>query len=133
MSRRRRPSAPLAILAGVVLGLALAGALRLFVVLALAGLGLAAAAVIASAGALSAELRRLRRPQVTRVKVPRPPGVTPFPDLDYNHQPAGPAPAPSAPAPEADPGAALRATLRARADQVSSRVPAPGEAPEARP
>jgi hypothetical protein len=109
--RRRRPSTPLAVLAGACLGLALAGALRVFVMVAAGGLALGLAAAVIQVRRYAAELDR-RRARAARQH--RPPVTI---------QPPPPPPGP------ADPGAALRATLRARADQVSKTVPAPRQTP----
>lgn len=120
MTRRRRGgprlSAPLAILVGIIVTVFAARLLLALIVAMLAGL---AAGAAYAAGTRHAR----RRPAVILRPRPAPRSKPPAPG-DSRHGTGGLA------GPPPDPRAALRATLRARADQVSQYVPAAGKPPE---
>jgi hypothetical protein len=89
--RRRRPSTPLAILAGACLGLALAGALHLIVMLAVGGLALGLAAATVQIRRYAAELAagRARTARQHRPPVTITPAAPARPRQPYAHDASG--------------------------------------------
>jgi hypothetical protein len=144
--RRRGLSGPLLLLVGILAGIALAGALRLILILAVAAALAALAATARAAGWLELSPRRkparvkVARATATRAR-PAPSRLEAGPGGTHGAGPppagqAGPAaatlPAPAGPN-HPDAIAALRAMLAGRADQVSTRVPPPARGPERTP
>lgn len=139
MTRRRRGgprlSAPLAILAGVILTVAAGRLAVALIVAAVTGAAIAAAYAAGASRRNDRQAARVRAPAVhvggradaapARQVRTSPHGPKRGPGVADGH---GSLPAPAPPQP--DPAAALRATLRARADQVSQRVPPPAKRPE---